>query len=96
MQTAHQVGDGAKVDEIVHLQVVEPARGRDHNVHAALNPVDLAFPVPSPVDTDTEWRRSRSQSELSMLRSVSSQRRWAEPCVVQVAVFFALVFDLQC
>lgn len=92
MQTAHQVGDGAKVDEVVHLQVVESARGRDHNVHAALNPVDLAFPVPSPVDTDTR----RTQSELSVLRSVSSQRRWAEPCVVQVAVFSALVFDLQC
>lgn len=59
MPTADQVGDGAEVDELAHLQVVEPARGCDHNVHAALHLADLASPVPSPVDAHTEQRRRR-------------------------------------
>lgn len=63
-RAAHQVSDGAEVDELVHLQVVEPARGRDHNVHAALDMLDLAPAVPSPVDADTEKRRRRTQSEV--------------------------------
>lgn len=72
VQPADQVGDGAKVDELAHLQVVEPARGCDHNVHAALDLGDLAFPVPSPVDTHTERRRRRTQSEprQSVFRSL--------------------------
>lgn len=96
MRAAHQVGDGAEVDELVHLQVVEPARGRDHNVHAALDLFDLAPAVPSPVDADTERTCRRTQSELgSQFSELSSPRRRARPCVVQVSVLVALGFDLQ-
>lgn len=82
------------MDQLVHLQVVEPARGRDHNVHAALNLGDLAVPVPPAVDADAE-RRTGSEPRRWTFTSVGSQRRWAPPCVVQEAVFLALGFDLQ-
>lgn len=82
MQTADQVGDGAKVDELAHLQVIEAARGCDHNVHAALNLGDLAFPVPSAVDTDTERRRRRIQSQRRHSNcepSTPPGRTWCSP-----------------
>lgn len=69
-QAADQVGDGPKVDQLVHLQVMEPAWGSYHDVHATLNLLDLEFPVPSAVDTNAETRRT--QSELCSLNN-----RWA-------------------
>lgn len=82
MRAAHQVGDGAEVDELVHLQVVEPARGRDHNVHAALDLLDLAPAVPSPVDADTERRRRCTQSEVGSQFSELSLLHAAGPDLV--------------
>lgn len=64
MQTADQEGDGPKVDVLVHLQVMEPAWRSNHDVHAAMNLVDLASPVASTIDTNTERRCRRTQSEL--------------------------------
>lgn len=55
-KTADQVGDGVKFDELIHLQIIQSTWCSDHYVHPALHQVDLAFPIASTIDTDTERR----------------------------------------
>lgn len=55
-QTADQVGDRAKIDELVHLQIIQSAWCGDHYVHPVLHQVDLAPPISSAIDADTERR----------------------------------------
>ena len=50
---AHQVGDGAQVDKLVHLQVVEAAGSGDDYVHSAGHQLDLSPAVPTSIDTNT-------------------------------------------
>lgn len=60
LEAADQVSDGVQTDELVHLEVVESPGGGDHDVHSALDQVDLALPIAAAVDADAVrgWGRS--------------------------------------
>lgn len=104
-ETADQVGDGVKFDELIHLQIIESTWCSNHYVHPALHQVDLAFPIPSTVDTDTE-RRCREivliimsthhhQLQIPCSFLTKSQQKTPEPLVAFKAVLFAFSFNLQ-
>lgn len=49
---ADQVCDGEKIDELIHLKVIQPSRRCNHDVHATFYQVNLTSPVPPTIDAD--------------------------------------------
>lgn len=85
--TTDQVSDGAKMNKLVHLEVIESSGCGNHYVHAALHQVDLAPPVAPAVDADTGRRwDSSSMASYSLnndnmdLQWRGTVKTWCSPC----------------
>lgn len=65
-RTTHQVSDRAKIDELIHLQIVQSAWSCDHYVDPTFHHMDLSSAIAAPVDTDTARREEEGRVKLTL------------------------------